>query len=212
MSYRASESTLGVKGKEVTRRRILDAATDVFSEKGYHGSAVDDIVKKSNTSKGSFYFHFPSKQDIFFALIDRLTSSLTSSAEEAISGEVGALAKIDIALKIVAKTFSKHSKLAKLLLVGGVGLGKVFDEKMLDLHDRFALLIKKYLDKAVSEGSVDQMDTFITAYAWVGALNEVIVHWLYRDGTNSLETSMESLRDVFLRSINAENNISGGNE
>ena len=43
-----------------------------------------------------------------------------------------------------------------------------------------------------------------------GALNEVIVHWLYRDGSNSLEGSMESLRDVFLRSINAENNISDG--
>ena len=41
MSHSASEPTLGVTGKEVTRRRILDAATDVFSEKGYHGSAVD---------------------------------------------------------------------------------------------------------------------------------------------------------------------------
>ena len=69
-------------GKGATRQRILEAATEVFSEKGYHGAAVDDIVRESQTSKGSFYFHFPSKQDIFFALVDRLASSLTRSAED----------------------------------------------------------------------------------------------------------------------------------
>ena len=73
------------EGKESTRQRILDAATDVFFEKGYHGAAVDDIVKASQTSKGSFYFHFPSKQDIFFSLVDRFIVSLARSAETAIA-------------------------------------------------------------------------------------------------------------------------------
>ena len=50
------------EGKEYTRQRILNAATEIFSEKGYHGTAVDDIVKAPHTSKGSFYFHFPSNK------------------------------------------------------------------------------------------------------------------------------------------------------
>ena len=54
------------EGKRHTRQRILNAAAEVFLEKGYYGAAVDDIVKASHTSKGSFYFHFPSKQDMFF--------------------------------------------------------------------------------------------------------------------------------------------------
>ena len=53
-----------LEGKEATRQRILDAASEVFSEKGYHDAAVDDIVKASNSSKGSFYFHFPSLFEI----------------------------------------------------------------------------------------------------------------------------------------------------
>ena len=110
-----------VTGKNVTRRRILDAATAVFSEKGYHGTAVDDIVKVSNTSKGSFYFHFPSKQEIFFALVDRLIASLARSAEDAIKVEHGPLDKVNAALETVFHNFSRHRNLAKILLVVGLG-------------------------------------------------------------------------------------------
>ena len=69
------------------------------------------------------------------------------------------------------------------------------------------MLIKKYLDDAIAQGSVGQIDTLITSYAWVGALNEIIVHWLYNNQPESLEESMTSLRDVFLRSINAESRV-----
>lgn len=58
------------RGKEATRQRIVEAAIAVFAEKGYHDAAVDEIVRASGTSKGAFYFHFPSKEEIFFALIE----------------------------------------------------------------------------------------------------------------------------------------------
>lgn len=189
------------EGKESTRQRILDAATDVFSEKGYHGAAVDDIVKASQTSKGSFYFHFPSKQDIFFSLVDRFIVSLAMSAETAIAQEKGALAKVNAALDTVFNTFSRHRNLAKILLVGGVGLGKVFDERLLAIHARFASLIKEHLDDAVIEGSIPPLNTEITAYAWLGAVNEVIVRWLYTGQPDPLEETLDTLRELLLRSI-----------
>lgn len=192
------------EGKESTRQRILDAATEVFSEKGYHGAAVDDIVKASHTSKGSFYFHFPSKQDIFFSLVDRFIVSLAQSAEKAIDQERGALAKVNAALETVFNTFSRHRSLAKILLVGGVGLGKAFDERLLAIHARFASLIKEHLDDAVAEGSIPPLNTEITAYAWLGAVNEVIVRWLYTGQPDPLEETLDALRELLLRSICAE--------
>ena len=192
------------EGKESTRQRILDAATDVFSEKGYHGAAVDDIVKASRTSKGSFYFHFPSKQDIFFSLVDRFIVSLARSAETAIAQESGALPKVNAALETVFNTFSQHRNLAKILLVGGVGLGKVFDERLLAIHARFASLIKEHLDQAVIEGSIPPLNTEITAYAWLGAVNEVIVRWLYTGQPDPLEENLDALRRLLLNSICAE--------
>ena len=73
---------IGVAG--ATRERILEAAADVFGEKGYYGAAVDDIVRASDTSKGSFYFHFPNKQGIFTALLEHLTARLTARVEGAV--------------------------------------------------------------------------------------------------------------------------------
>jgi TetR/AcrR family fatty acid metabolism transcriptional regulator len=192
------------EGKESTRQRILDAATDVFSEKGYHGAAVDDIVKASKTSKGSFYFHFPSKQDIFFSLVDRFIASLARSAEAAIDQEKGALAKVNVALETVFNTFSHHRNLAKILLVGGIGLGKVFDERLLGIHAKFASLIKEHLDEAVIEGSIPPLNTEITAYAWLGAVNEVIIRWLYTGQSDPLEENLDVLRKLLLNSICAE--------
>lgn len=49
---------------------ILDSAFYVFSEKGYASSTIDDIVKKSNVSKGGIYHHFASKEEIFFAIAE----------------------------------------------------------------------------------------------------------------------------------------------
>jgi AcrR family transcriptional regulator len=60
---------------QATRERILDAAIAVFSRKGYHETKVDDIVAESDTSKGSVYFHFPGKQQVFLALIDKFAIS-----------------------------------------------------------------------------------------------------------------------------------------
>ena len=204
MADRDSQVQSAPEGKESTRQRILDAATDVFSEKGYHGAAVDDIVKASQTSKGSFYFHFPSKQDIFFSLVDRFIVSLARSAETAIAQESGALAKVNAALETVFNTFSRHRNLAKILLVGGVGLGKAFDEHLLAIHARFAFLIKEHLDEAVVEGSIPPLNTEITAYAWLGAVNEVIVRWLYTGQPDPLEETLDTLRRLLLNSICAE--------
>ena len=53
-----------------TRERIMEAALRVFSQKGYHDARVDEIVEESQTSKGAVYFHFPSKEQIFLALVD----------------------------------------------------------------------------------------------------------------------------------------------
>ena len=50
--------------------QILDAAFQVFVDKGYSQSTMDDIVKKSKMSKGAIYHYYNSKKDLFLSLID----------------------------------------------------------------------------------------------------------------------------------------------
>lgn len=122
------------RDKEATRQRLLDAAEEVFAEKGYHGAVVEDIIRVSDSSKGGFYFHFPNKQGIFLALIDALVPKLAATVDHAIAKESDPIAQMEAALRTVLETFSRHRKLSKILLVEAVGLGHGFDEKL--MHTR----------------------------------------------------------------------------
>jgi AcrR family transcriptional regulator len=55
---------------EERRTQILEAALDCFASKGFHAATMDDLVRASGLSKGSLYWHFESKQDVFLALFD----------------------------------------------------------------------------------------------------------------------------------------------
>ena len=185
-----------------TRDRILTAAMEVFASKGYHGTAVDDIVATSRTSKGAFYHYFPSKQGIFLTLMGELAALMVRGVEEAIAAEHGALAKVEAALRVVLQTAAAQRDLARILLIEAVGLGPTVEQERLEIHRRFAVLIQRHLDRAVAEGSIPPQDTALAAQTWIGALNEVITQWLINGG-EPLARKLPALRALLLRSIGA---------
>lgn len=195
-----------------TKGRILEAAADVFADKGYHGSAVDDIVRASDTSKGSFYHFFRNKQGIFLTLVDHMYSMLMRRVEAAIERETGALNKVDAALHTVLSEFARHKRLAKLLLIEAVGLGPEFNDKLTKLHAGFAELIRGHLDRAVEEGSIPPLDTELAGYVWLGAINEVVTRWVYTGKPDPLEETLPALRAMLLRSIGAPAGDAEGGE
>lgn len=183
-----------------TRQRILDAAMRIFSNKGYHDTRVDEIAQASETSKGAIYFHFPSKERIFLALIDQFADLLESQLEKALAETPGGIERVDAALRVCLETFGQYRQLAKIVLVQAVGLGQIFEQKRIEVHQRFVQVIKRELDKAVAEGDIPPIDTEVAALAWMGALNEVVIQWVHTgepDPTRSLPT----LRVMLLRSV-----------
>jgi AcrR family transcriptional regulator len=185
---------------QATRERILDAAIAVFSRKGYHETKVDDIVAESDTSKGSVYFHFPGKQQVFLALIDKFADLLQRRVIEAVAQETDGVKRVNLALQVCLETFAQYRGLAKIFLVQAVGLGAAFEEKRLEIHDRFAGVIRTYLDQAIAGGDIAPIDTEVVAYAWMGAINEVVIRWVYT-GQPELERLLTPLRTMLLRSV-----------
>src|SRR5512135_3495836 len=57
--------------KLMTREDILEAAAQVFRQKGFHGASMQDIAEAVNLQKASLYHHVSSKQEILLALLDR---------------------------------------------------------------------------------------------------------------------------------------------
>ena len=183
-----------------TRSRILEAAAKVFASKGYHDTKVDDIVSQSQTSKGSFYFYFPSKQDIFLALVDTFADLLESRLREKLTTEPSGTVRVNAALRVCLETFGQHRSLAKIALVQATGLGAAFEQKRQSVNQRFIEIVRENLDIAVQDGSIPPLDTEVAACAWVGALNEIVLRWVYT-GQPDPERSLLALRRLLLQSV-----------
>lgn len=184
--------------------RILDAALKVFARKGYRDSSVDDIAGQSDTSKGGVYFHFPGKQAIFLALMDRAASRLLDRVEAAIAPEPEPVARAEAALHVVLRTFARHRALARLFLVEAYGAGREFHARLMEIHELFIGVIKRHLDDAVAAGAIAPVDTELAGRIWFGALNEIITYWLLTGRPGPLEDSYASLRPLLFRSVGAD--------
>jgi AcrR family transcriptional regulator len=57
--------------REFTRTRLVDAAIEVFAEKGYARTTVDDIAERAGATRATFYLHFKSKSDVLPELMNR---------------------------------------------------------------------------------------------------------------------------------------------
>ena len=200
MPGNSAKNSITPRDPDGTRNRILDAALDVSAAKGYHDSRMDEIVEQSETSKGSIYFHFPNKERLFLALVDQFADLLERRVNEAIQHEDEGIQRVRVALETVLATFGKYRRPAKLLLVQAVGLGTVFEKKRVEINDRFADLIRQYLDEAVAVGDIQPIDTEVISHACMGAIYGVVIRWVYT-GEPEPARILSALLPSLLRSI-----------
>jgi AcrR family transcriptional regulator len=187
------------------RQRLLEAALAVFTEHGYSDTAVEQVARASETSKGGLYFHFPSKQALFLALLDESSDALLRRVSEAMDRETEPLARGDAALREVLAAFGEHRLLARLLLVEAVGAGKEFNARLQAMHGAFAEMIAGCLDEAIASGQLPPFDTTIAAHAWYGAINQTVLRWLLAGEPRRLEDTYPTLRALLLHGVSGDN-------
>ena len=186
------------------RDRILDAAAGLIARRGYHNANIDEIVQQSGTSKGSFYFHFPSKEKMVIGLMDQLSDKLVRKVERSIKRETRPVHRLASAIDALLLTFSRQRKLGQILLINVVGQGRAMDKKFLPIRDRFARFIQGELDRAVDSAAVPPLDTVLVSHVWLGALHEVVLRWLLASQPTSIMDTAPALRTMLLRSIGVE--------
>ena len=69
--------------RATTRRALLDAARSLFAEKGYHGTAAEEIVRRAGLTRGALYHHFEDKKDLFRAVVDEMEGEIDEEIEAA---------------------------------------------------------------------------------------------------------------------------------
>jgi len=128
---------------------------DLFYKKGYENTSIEDIVKKADLSKGAFFHHFKSKEDILAAIADKYSEEVASIMRKvADDPNLNAAEKMN---KIISEG-SKHKMVhsAEYRKVGMI----LYDHKNFTLHHRILHVMKdltlppieKIIDQGMKEG------------------------------------------------------------
>ncbi|MFI5374051.1 MAG: TetR/AcrR family transcriptional regulator [Candidatus Rokuibacteriota bacterium] len=123
--------TRSTKGA-ATRDQILNAAARLIHVQGYQSTSLDDVLRESGVGKGNFYYYFKSKEDLGYAIIDRITQGFVErSLEPAFAdAEADPVAQIHAFLDRVLEA----QRLRKC--IGGCVMGNLASE-LSDVHEGF---------------------------------------------------------------------------
>lgn len=75
--------------RAATRRALLDAARSLFAERGYHGAAAEEIVRRAGLTRGALYHHFEDKKDLFRTVVDQMQGEIDERVERAERAQSG---------------------------------------------------------------------------------------------------------------------------
>ena len=115
-----------------TREAVLEAATRLMHVRGYQNTSLDDVLRESGVGKGNFYYHFRSKEDLGYAILDQLVASfLERTLEPCFSGaDTPRLTQIRCFLDRVLEAQRQRK------CVGGCAMGNLASE-LSDVHEGF---------------------------------------------------------------------------
>src|SRR5918992_2642094 len=72
--------------RAATQRALLDAAREMFAERGYHGAAAEEIVRRAGVTRGAMYHHFEDKRELFRAVVAEIETEVDEAVLEAARG------------------------------------------------------------------------------------------------------------------------------
>jgi AcrR family transcriptional regulator len=158
MSADVRHQPLKEKLREVRAGMILDVAEEVLAEKGYHDTSMDEIAARTGVAKGTLYQHFPGKEDLVFALFERILILFEQSVEQIAKSSLTARAKLERILSYVyQERRGPHARLFQLLYQN-MEIRKGLPEKKEQLRNRLertAGQIRAILEEGKVEGSFD---------------------------------------------------------
>ncbi|MBI5512180.1 MAG: TetR/AcrR family transcriptional regulator [Deltaproteobacteria bacterium] len=168
--------------RETRRAQILEAATAVFAEKGYHGARVDDIVARAQIAKGTFYLYFPDKRAIFGVLVDGFVERIHGVLEPVVLGDPSRppVLQAQENVRRVVSLCLDDAPTAKILLSDAVGLDGAFDRRLLAFYDDLTALVEDGLRLGVDAGFVRPGDTRVRAFCLLGMVKELMYQLVLR--------------------------------
>ena len=184
----------------MTREDILEAAAQVFRQKGFHGTSMQDIAKAVNLQKPSLYHHVSSKQEILLALLDRALEILLERISVISSQDIPADKKLREMIRAYLEILAENMDLAAVLLFEHRSLERKQHARHVPNRDKFESLWRDVLKEGVSAQRFVCEDPALTTRAILGILNWTIT-WYRPDGALEIDQIADQYSDLLLNGL-----------
>jgi AcrR family transcriptional regulator len=183
-----------------TRRRLLEAAEQVFFELGYHDASIVKITEAAGVAQGTFYLYFASKQEIFAELVRDLNLRVRRAMAEASTKGKTRLEAERLGFQAYFRFTAAHPALYRV-----IRQAEFASPETLQLHyERIAEGYIEGLRHAMDAGEIERADPEILAWALMGVGELVGMRWIIWDGRGEIpEDVFEELLRFVARALGA---------
>lgn len=180
------------KRSDATRERLFEAAVELIGERGYHGTTVDDIVERAGVAKGTVYYHFAGKTELFQALLEDGLEKLS----EAFRAEVEANDDPREALRCIVRAelrfIHDYQSFSKLLMSELWRADRVWREALVMLRRNYISCVENVLARGVASGEFrGDIDPRRTASVVFGTIATAALDWLVFDPDRPMDDVAE---------------------
>ncbi len=172
--------------KKSVKSRIVSAAWQLFYEKGYNGTTVDDIIELSDTSKGSFYYYFSTKDELLNTL-SVILDDFYEELEQKMEPEMNSFEKL---LYLNYETHSMMEEKIRIDLLASLYSTQLVSQgnrNLLDQNRKYYRLITKIVEEGQKRGQIcsDMTVSGITRY-YSMCERALVSDWCLNKGDYSL--------------------------
>ena len=165
-----------------TKRKIFETSMRLFAKKGYENTSIEEITATVGVAKGTLYYHFSSKEEIFDFLVSEGIKLLQNSVDIKTSKYSNYIDKIKAIVLIQIKIVDKYEDLITILLSQFYG-NEARNQKCKEYIYEYIKKIEDIVKKGIDEKQIKQGDEKIYASEIYGLICSSLVYKL-RDKEN----------------------------
>ena len=147
------------------KEQIMSAALSVVVAKGYDQSRMDDIVEKSQLSKGAIYWYYKSKEEVYLSLVDYWFVQYSSDVVDTLQQQESASDQLKALFDFFIEQFDKNPAVFKLLVEFWrlASLNPDFNAKLQQVHSIYLEYIIEIIKVGIASGEFKNVEPRITA-------------------------------------------------